>query len=173
MSAYIEPQAHIAAIVRAAWRGPHTERPVSPDSVWHGVRWDDPAGGTNGARWIDHENIGRVADMLTAANVASVSYRYSDDKPDELPGPRPCYWLEPIDWHAAVNAAPVLAPVAVLKAIDGYEYQSCEHPGWRTSEAYDFCDSLRRAIIDHLPGYDAAAWEIDDETPAQVVGWTA
>ena len=70
---------------------------------------------------------------------------------------------------ANARAAPALAsartrmpsPVAVLKAISCYEYQSCEHPGWHTSEARQFCSVLRDHMISMLPGYDDAQWEID------------
>jgi hypothetical protein len=49
-----------------------------------------------------------------------------------------------------------------LKAISCYEYQSCEHPGWRKSEAHAFCEALRDMAIGCLPGYDDAPWEIND-----------
>jgi hypothetical protein len=186
MSAYIVPRAHIAALVRAAYRGPNSGRPVNPDTVWRRPTWfaSDPRAlewdhATPGAyfaalseirREVDHESIPKVAQMLLDANVASVSHRYPDDKPDELPGPIDAYYVRPVGWQAAESNAPSLAPVAVLKALDGYEYQACERDDWPDSEARAFCDALRGAVIHHLPGYDDAAWEIDDETPAQVVG---
>ena len=54
-------------------------------------------------------------------------------------------------------------PVVVLGALACYEYQSCEHPGWKTSEAYEFCDALRHKMIRMLPGYTRAPWSIDDD----------
>jgi hypothetical protein len=50
----------------------------------------------------------------------------------------------------------------VLKAIDCYRYQSCEHPGWASSEAQQFCLALQALAINHLPGYDQAPWDITD-----------
>ncbi len=53
--------------------------------------------------------------------------------------------------------------VVVLKAIACYEYQSREHPGWKTSEAKRFCDALAAHTLRHLPGWEkAAGWDIDD-----------
>lgn len=90
-----------------------------------------------------------VVDMLYAANVASVNYRYDDA--DELTnGPR---WLGGL-------AADVLdlSPVAILKLIGCYEYQSCEPPTWYRSEAKQFIEALKDAAISALPGYAEASW---------------
>jgi hypothetical protein len=46
-----------------------------------------------------------------------------------------------------------------LKAISCYEYQSCEHPEWKTSQVRQYCEQLRRALIGCLPGYESAPWE--------------
>jgi hypothetical protein len=46
----------------------------------------------------------------------------------------------------------------VLAAIAGYEYQACEHDGWRRSETARFCQALRLAMVRRLPGYDQAPW---------------
>ncbi len=61
-----------------------------------------------------------------------------------------------------VNLTREVDPVQVLKALECYEHQSCEHPGWESSSARAWCDSLRQQAIAHLPGYDAAAWAIGD-----------
>lgn len=51
-------------------------------------------------------------------------------------------------------------PVVVLKQIACYEYQSCEHDGWKTSDAFKFCQALTSEMINALPGYEAAPWGI-------------
>jgi hypothetical protein len=95
----------------------------------------------------DPASIGR---MLWAENVRSVSYRYEGrydvDNPDVA-----AYEFE--RWG--------LPPVVVLKALDCYEYQSCETPGWKRSPSFEFCDRLRRSLISRLPGYDAAPWGLE------------
>lgn len=97
-------------------------------------------------RELTPATAGRVGAMLLAENQASVNHRYREDDLEE-----PYLWREvrgPFD------------PVAVLKAVNCYEYQACEHEGWRSSEARQFIDSLRSYAIDALPGYDAAEWEV-------------
>ena len=98
---------------------------------------------------------------LWAENHYSVDYRY-----DEHSEPHP---------YPAPTAEVVLDPVAVVKAVDCFAYQSCEHPGWSASRAADYCARLRAAAIAGLPlepgdpgenpypaGYDEAPWGIDD-----------
>ena len=46
----------------------------------------------------------------------------------------------------------------VCKAIHCYEYQACEHDGWKTSGAAEFCQSLRVCWLLKLPSYNAAAY---------------
>lgn len=53
-----------------------------------------------------------------------------------------------------------LSAVAILKACDCLEYQSCEHDSWADSIARSILDSIRVAAIKQLPGYADAAWEI-------------
>jgi hypothetical protein len=53
--------------------------------------------------------------------------------------------------------------IQALKLIACYEYQSCEHPEWPKSDAKDFCDSLTRALVRVVPGYDAAPWEWNEQ----------
>lgn len=86
---------------------------------------------------------------LWRENMASVAYRYEDARIEDemLADYRFC--------RVAID------PVVALKAIDCYEYQSCEHPEWRASKARKFCDDLRGVCICALPGYDQAPWGID------------
>ena len=53
--------------------------------------------------------------------------------------------------------------IEACKAIDCYEYQSCEHPGWRDSGAKAFCERLRSALIGAMHGYEEAEWHWDTE----------
>lgn len=85
--------------------------------------------------------------MLWAENYASVNYRYCEK--DMAPE-----YVHKSDPYRKWDA------VAVLKAIACYEYQACEHPGWKTSEARAFCEELRGNAIHALPGYAEASWEV-------------
>lgn len=134
MSAYVVDKAHVDALVTAGLV--YGRR--------YPLRW-----GADHQHVLDHENAGEVGAMLWRENDRSVSYRYSE-------GPTGYGTDVPYE-H---KQRPVLSPVAVLKALDCYEYQTCEHPDWRQSQAYQFCDSLRRLVIGALDGYEAAAWEV-------------
>lgn len=90
-----------------------------------------------------------VGQILIDENVASVNYLYSLD--DES---------EPYVW---TPLTPRLTIVGALKALDCYEYQSCEHPAWSSSLARSLCASLRSALISALPGYDVAPWAYTDD----------
>ena len=78
----------------------------------------------------------------------SVAHRYAEDA-DEAAG----LYVYRRSGHPA-------DPVAVLKALDCYEYQACEDGGWEASEALAFCEALRHRAVGRLPGYEAAPWEV-------------
>lgn len=147
MSCYVVDPAHIHALVEAAMRpGADHFGPVS----WY---WGNPSRSRK-AEWNEGDSIGK---MLLGENIKSVMHRYPDCTPDDMPGPIPCPTVEAYKYeHPRIS----LGPVAILKALDGYEYQSCEHPGWDASEAHAFCEALGSRMIKGLPGYDDAAWEI-------------
>lgn len=90
---------------------------------------------------------------LLQENVTSVLSRYSDGvDADEYTG----YAMD-IE-HYRFRHTGQLPVVQVLKAVDCYEYQSCEHDGWQGSHARNVCGDLRRELVTDLPGYSDAAW---------------
>lgn len=91
---------------------------------------------------VDPDQVGA---MLIDANTSSVNYRYRDNNE-----PAPYAFRPVID----------LAPIQVLKAVRCFEYQSCEHKGWKDSEAWNFCQVLTVRAIEALPGYTDAMWEV-------------
>jgi hypothetical protein len=99
-----------------------------------------------------HDGAADMARALEVENWRSVSYRYNESS--EPPPPRQLNWFH----FASIKG---IDPVVTLKAIQCYEYQSCEHPDWEVSAARKFCDRLRSLAIASLPGYDAAPWGID------------
>jgi len=158
MSAYIVDKAHIDALVRAA-----VDRRMS---YWlpAGARGDGTPGPGGIRITVSRENRDAIGQLLTDANVASVAYRYDDASLTDLPGPTNAWWIVPYRFNAR---GPILTPVQGLKALDGYEYQSCETPGWPASEAWHFCDDLRGYLIRALPGYEAADWTINEAAAAE------
>lgn len=91
-----------------------------------------------------------MANILAIENARSVDSRYGEDN-DAIEVPA-----------SAISryAASPLSPVALLKALACYDYQSCEHEGWKDSDAKRFCERAKSWAIYSLPGYDAAAWEV-------------
>lgn len=83
-----------------------------------------------------YRDLGQV---LWDENVRSVDYRYQE-----------CNTHDRYTLHTTEGD---LDPLAVLKAIDCYEYQSCEHPEWADSDAQRWMTRLREAIYTIAPRY--------------------
>ena len=98
----------------------------------------------------DYDVATKVLRMLRAENNASLAARYPSH-PDMQSA------LEDDD-EATLRGEP--DPVQVLKAVNCYAYQACEHDGWEASEARKFCERLKACAIANLPGYREAAWEV-------------
>ena len=146
MSAFILDRKHIAYLVDAA-----LSRAIVGNSILH---W----GNGCALRGGDAAAADRLGKLLWDENVRSVQHRYSDDKPENLPGPIGCdfeygehgFHLEEID----------IDPMQVLKACNCYEYQTCERADWEASEAYRFISALKSAAVSSLPGYKVSKWSI-------------
>lgn len=78
-----------------------------------------------------------VGQDLWRENVRSVNFRYVERK-------RAGHYL------LETTEAP-LHPVAVLAAVHGYVYQSCEHPTWEKSRAHQLIEALKEAIAQRHP----------------------
>lgn len=143
MGCFVVDKTHIDAMVEVAIRGPRDRQ----GGWYRPVCWD-------------LNNADALGQMLWMENHRSVSYRYPDSVGQDLPGPA---GLTLADIEAyRFTSSHQLSAVEALKAISCYEYQACETPDWKESEAYKFCDSLRGMLISVLPGYAAAAWGIED-----------
>jgi hypothetical protein len=103
-------------------------------------------------RELTDEIADEVGQMLVKENYDSVHHMYEGSNQIIKP-----VMDEPYMFSRVLSK---IDPVQVLKAIDCYEYQSCEHPQWLESESRVFCQSLRARAINRLPGYDEAAWEV-------------
>lgn len=141
MSAFIVGTDHIDYLIAAAVD-------ASVLLGGYGVYWADER--------ITRHNADAVGAALLAENIASVAYRYEDQGTGNLPGPIP----NPVPAEYVYQPFLQVDAAQVLKAIDCYEYQSCEHPGWHDTEARRFCDVLRRRYAATMSGYDDALWEV-------------
>ena len=153
MSAYVVDREHIIYLVRAAQALSITRYGMSwyHDGQHHELKGGDLT-----------EEI-RVANMLWQENITSVRYRYPDDTFDTMPGPiGETYVMDERDLTFFWDA---FNPIQVIKSCNCYEYQACEHPGWETSEAHCFIDSLKEHAMRSLPGYDDAEWGAPPPNP--------
>ena len=148
MSALIVDKHHISYLVNAAFKVAAHDN--MPSFTWY----------HNGERQeLTSDNGDEVGQMLLDECVKSVSDRYSDCGITELPGPNDAYWVIPYQHNLHVTQKVNEKWVAqVFKSINCYEYQSCEHPEWRTSSAVVFVDTLRKRACRMLPSYEKAEW---------------
>jgi hypothetical protein len=79
-----------------------------------------------------------LGQALWTENDRGVSCLYHDNEDDA-----PLYVLH--------TTEATLRPIAVLKALDCYTYQSCEHPDWEDGRAYAITEKLRGAIRERHP----------------------
>lgn len=121
----------------------------------------------------DNAEASRVGGMLTIENVRSVMHRYPDTSLEKanLPGEVGDDYMygKHVPW--SYYATPDIFPEQVIMACRCYEYQACEHPGWRASEAHAFIKALERYAVsglirqyeDGVPrraGKKELAWEV-------------
>lgn len=111
-----------------------------------------------------------IGPALWRENVASVAYRYDlatrdDERKGELDG-----------YNADIAAYEPrelleMKPGPLLRVVDCYEYQSCEHPGWEGSPSAKAMALLTYAIAKRLAGaaYEAAPWGVDTEAELSTV----
>lgn len=161
MSAFMVNKVHIDQLVSLAILGPVGE--ARPDR-WGTLRWytvPSLRGRTIGQhndvlREARRENADDIGAMLMHENLRSLEYRYPDILDGgQVPGPVHEYWHDAYTYQRPRRQA---TAVEGLKAIDGYTYQSCEHDEWDTSEALQFCEALKDALISCLDGYNEAPW---------------
>jgi len=141
MSAFVVDKAHINVMVNAGMVTRYGRM------TWY----------HNGERHeLNYNNASAVGQMLMDECIKSVSARYADCDVTSLPGRADSEYLIPFQ-HITDYHLP--SPVQILKLISCYEYQSCEHEEWESSEAKVFCEALRHLTIYRLPGYEEAKWE--------------
>jgi hypothetical protein len=104
----------------------------------------------------DHHNLDQIGQMLLDENALSTNYLYGrGGSAQTYTYQRPQH----TEWTVA----------ELLNAIRGYQYQTCEHPGWERSQAKAFCDTLQQRLIATLPGYTDGPWLITASSlPASV-----
>lgn len=139
MSAYIVDREHITYLVNCA-RHRGIVKCGNFSWYWNGQRYELPITG-------DPQRCSEVGQMLWDENFASVTHRYPDADYDELPGPID---TNRIYHHPNTYPHEMPEPIQCLSSIACLEYQSCEHPGWKDSQAYAFLRALEGACISSI-----------------------
>jgi len=99
----------------------------------------------------------RLGTMLWGTNFAALQAYYGKGGPQE-------------DWREDVLGYTYHEPEdlvdasigGLIKAVNSYAYQACEHPHWDRTEAKAFCDALVDGLIEQLTEYQDAPWLIDE-----------
>lgn len=133
MSAFVVGNKHISAMLQAAERNRYAG--------------DGPAYRWNGTYHYFRGHLQEIGQKLVDENYRSVNYRYDEDKKPHI--------------FKKQSYMPNISAVQIIKACACYNYQTCETPDWRETEAYAIVQALRERAIDMLPDYDEAEWVID------------
>lgn len=96
----------------------------------------------------DPAEVQRVACLLWHENASSLEARYGDAA-DMVNSP---FKFEDLRDRVRFD------PVQIIKSIACYQYQACEHDGWKTSEARTMTDALLMRAATKVPGYEDAIW---------------
>lgn len=104
-----------------------------------------------------HMNDNALGQMLWDENQKSLDARYGGSRDEVREGMGVGTKLPKYRFNMPSEK---LTHAVVFKAIHCYEYQSCEHEGWASSEAHKYCEELKDVLIHALPGYEEAPWGI-------------
>lgn len=179
MSAFVVSKVHVDLLVRAALEAKEHGSPfqwwrVDGSGKYEGWRRLDPLAeglddeSEHPAEYMVRCSPSAAGQLLVSENVRSVHHRYPGDDVDagELPGPCDAFYMGPYVYE---DPGYTMSPGEVFKAIDCLDYQSCEHEGWTTSEAFSFLRSLRDAYCRRVDGYEAAPWGWESSSLAERV----
>ncbi len=111
---------------------------------------------------LTYDNANQVGQLLMDECIKSVSSRYEDTPLTELPGRVDAEYLLPFEYYPLGK---IPKPIELISITRCYEYQSCEHDEWETSEAKVICKALVHSAIGRLPGYDDAPWDWHEDIP--------
>ena len=157
MSAWIVSKKHIDALITAAlpyklrWKMDDTDPELTHQ---RGEPWGPGAITEHRRKWTEltQDTAGRTGAMLWNENHLSVNHRYNEDETED-----------PYLFEKYTGPIKLSIP-AVVRSLDRYEHQSCEHPEWEHSEALRFCRAFRERLLDELvkgEKYESAPWGIN------------
>lgn len=161
MSAHRQSKAHIDALVTAAITmkidGIHQTREDTKNLVFahNGTLHRAVANGNaEDQYWCSDITADDIGKMLWDENTKSLTHRYDAEYADD-------------GEYGTYQPTRPLNAAELSMAIDGYMYQSCEHPEWLASMAYAFCIELKAkvlSIVTRSQSDNVKTWSITEET---------
>ena len=159
MSAIMLQPVHIAALVEAAIARDGTSGAMSHQF--------GPEARNPGFRPCTHEDADHLGNILTESMRRSISEHYDDSDPRAehgRTGTEPGYSHEGA--CSPLRSRPRLSEIEIGRALACYEYQACEAPNWKGSEAERFGHELREHLLRRV-GHGCELWAITPEQPAR------
>jgi hypothetical protein len=147
VSCFVVSDTHIHALIATAIYGPKDAQEHVRRGLWR--VWFRPE--RNYARLECADKIGQI---LLGENLKSYGVHYPGEADPASDATRAAAYRFP------VSVEP-LTRVQALKAIFCLEYQSDAQKDWQTSDAANFLQQLRLQIIESLPGYEQAPYQIE------------
>lgn len=145
MSCKVVSDAHLHALIATAIYGPKDAQEHVRRGLWH--VWYE-------RKYAALDCADKIGQMLLAANLKSYGGHYPSEADPDGDAKRAGAYRFP------VSVEP-LTRIQALKAIFCLEYQSDAQEDWKTSKAAEFLQLLRLQVIESLPGYEDAAYDID------------
>jgi len=104
------------------------------------------------------EEVLELSKKLLTENVNSWNFRY----PDHTENSEDCHGslelLSNGDIRKLIKKYP---PLAIISQIHCFEYQSCEHDEWESSDVKKLCGKLVNRLVRYIEGYNDVQWGID------------
>ena len=109
-----------------------------------------------------HFNFENGVKLLLDENIKSIKYRYPDLTGNEITSFLPDY-----DYNTYLAEAQSFIitdlqykPIEIIRACHCIEYQSCEHPDYYNSDAFNLLHDIIKSAIYNIPGYEEARGEL-------------
>ena len=138
----LEPM-HVAALVDSATGGG-----ITPKAMRHDFGPTAPSPGFRACKPEDADYLGNMLMHTMRRSVRHVHHDTVDQEITAAPESEPAYShataRQPLHEHLP------LSEIETANALSCYEYQACEAPDWKKSEAERFCRYLRKHLLDRL-----------------------
>lgn len=119
----------------------------------------------SGQVWKPAHRPDATGRLLLTENIHSVRTRYPNEPDTDLPGPRP--WVHAADYSYRSVPAMHLSPAQVIRAVECWQYQTCEYTGATEAPGWLLTDRLYKVAVDRLLDGHDLQWEWDRATARQ------